>query len=153
MVLSSSQSESAFKSSLTWVLLVVIIVLVAGSGWYMAYRNQNLVVGGTNLSPYSAVALTSNELFFGKITSQNNDQLVLENVYFFTYIPATGTAATTSSSTQNLKPTLIDTSAADALAPTNVYVINKSMIKYSYPLTNDSQVVKTIDAYKKANNK
>ena len=129
------------------IVFLLVVILVATGSYYFYFRGRDLTTGQTNISPYSAVALTSNELFFGHIKSENSYQLVLEDVYFFTYVPdpkATPAAGTNVAQV----PTLIDTAAKDSLAPTSTYIINKAMIKYTYPLKNDSQVVKTIDNYK-----
>jgi hypothetical protein len=131
------------------LIAVVVVVVVAFFGYFFWNNNRSLKTSTEGMSEYSAVALTSNELFFGKISSENDKQIVLDSVYFFTFVSDNGTAATGSGqNNQNLKPTLIDTAAKDSIAPTNTYVINKAMVKYTYPLKNDSQVVKTIADYK-----
>lgn len=140
--------------------LIIVLVIVGAAVWFFFFRSRALTPTDTaGNSEYSAVALNSNELFFGKITKQDATQLVLEDVYFFTFVPdgANGatngstatTTTTTNGSNQNLRPTLIDTSAKDSIAPTRVYVFNRDQIKYTYPLKSDASVIKTIDEYKK----
>lgn len=137
------------KRSLSILITVAVVVVLVGAGYFFWNNNRTLKTSTENMSEYSAVALTSNELFFGKISLENDKQIVLDSVYFFTFVSDNSAASTgTGQTNQNLKPTLIDTAAKDSIAPTNTYVINKDMVKYTYPLKNDSQVVKTINDYK-----
>ncbi len=144
---------------LTSLLSLIVVIGIAAVGGYFYTQQRSAgsssLVGGGDFSKYSAVALTSNELFFGRIKSEDASHLVLEDVYFFTYVPDAAASPAPASNNnsqsggdQNLRPTLIDTAAKDSLAPTNTYVINREHVKYRYPLKEDSQVVKTIDEYK-----
>jgi len=138
--------------------LIIVLVIVGAAVWFFFFRTKTLTpTDTTGTSEYSAVALNSNELFFGRITKQDATQLVLEDVYFFTFVPdaaatsgsTTATTTQANGSNQNLRPTLIDTSAKDSIAPTRVYVFNRDQIKYTYPLKSDASVITTINDYKK----
>jgi hypothetical protein len=140
------------KRTLRLATTIVIVLVVAFLAYWFGFRSDSPLRKTADASDYSAVALMSNELFFGRITQETATQLVLDDVYFFTFVPdgtaSPSPASNSNSSDQKLKPTLIDTNAKDSLAPTSTYVINKDQVKYSYPLKKDSQVVKTIDEYK-----
>jgi hypothetical protein len=148
------------KRVITLVSSLVIAALVIGAAaWFFYFRPGASLKPAGDFSEYSAVALTSNELFFGRITKQNETEIVLEDVYFFTFVQDGQNGQSTSTTTpannsqngqnnQNLRPTLIDTAANDSIAPTRVYVLNRDQVKYTYPLKSDSTVVKTIDEYK-----
>lgn len=136
----------------TNLLIGVVALIVVLAVYWLFIRTDSPLKKSADMSEYSAVALNSNELFFGRISSQSATQLVLDDVYFFTFVDDPSASPVASPSSQdNLKPTLIDTNAANSLAPTSTYVISKDQIKYTYPLKKDSQVVKTIEDYKSGN--
>jgi hypothetical protein len=131
---------------------IAALLVIAGTASYFLYFREGAVLKPSgDYSEYSAVALTSNELFFGRITKQNDQEIVLEDVYFFTFVSENGQTSTGSNAAnanENLRPTLIDTAASDSIAPTTTYVLNRDQVKYTYPLKGDSTVVKTVNEYK-----
>lgn len=139
---------------LTSILVAIVVIAILAVGAVVVLKKTDLFKNSesSDYSKYYAVALTTNEVFFGKLTKETADKVVLEDVYFFTYVPDSTqeTEKTTSPTpTPSMRPTLIDTSAKDAIAPTNTYEIYRQQIKYMYPLKYGSQVINTIDEYKK----
>lgn len=140
------------------ILSIVVVAVVALASYMILVRNGNnpLTSGlvkdsGENLSDFSAVFVNGGGIYFGKITKMNADVVVLEEVYNYGVVPTnseTGTASTSTS--QETRPTLFDASKV-GIAPAKMYNISRDAVILWYSLSNDSDVVKTINEYKKSN--
>lgn len=148
------------KRSSTVILSIVVVAIVAVASYFVLARNGNVSLtggvvkdSGDNLSDYSAVFVNGGGIYFGKITKMNDDVVVLEEVYNYGVVPATDGKTTTtnsSSTTQETRPTLFDASKV-GIAPAKMYNISRDAVILWYSLRTDSDVVKTIDEYKKSN--
>ena len=130
--------------------VVLALIFVVG-GYALATYNKSTVIkdSGSNLSDISAVFVNGGGIYFGKITQLTPDVLALDQVYTYGVVP-TDSSTTSTSTSQPTKPTLFDASKV-GIAPASHYNINRSQVILWYSLTNDSDVVKTIQKYQSSN--
>ena len=129
---------------------MLALICVLGGYAVAKYKASGIIKdSGSNLSDISAVFVNGGGIYFGKITQLTPDVLALDQVYTYGVVP-TDTTSTSTSTTQPTKPTLFDASKV-GIAPASHYNINKSQVILWYSLTNDSDVVKTIQKYQSSN--
>jgi hypothetical protein len=74
------------SSKLPWIIaiVVVLIAVLAGAYFMLGSNGAGAAMGGgkytINKDKFQAVFLSNNQVYFGKITSVNNDEIVLENI-------------------------------------------------------------------------
>lgn len=140
-------------SLLTGILVVVVLL---GAGFFI-YKNMGggavIKDSGDGLSDYSAVFVNGGGIYFGKITKMDGREIILEEVYNYGIVPAEdeegNTSANNANGEQATRPTLFDASKV-GIAPASRYRINRDQVILWYSLKSDSDVVKTIDEYKRS---
>lgn len=126
-------------SGLSILLGILLGGLFGGLVWY-TYRSTldtDAALLGSNT--YVAAFLTTNQVFFGKISSLGYDYVVLKNVY---YLQQTDTAGE--------QGFVLQKSGSELHGPRDEMHINRDHILLIQPLRTDSQVIATIKQYEEA---
>ncbi len=137
------------KRSPNAVIIFIVLVVAIAIGLYLSMGSGSTGVikdKGDNMSDVSAVFVNGGGIYFGKITSMNDEKMVIEEVYNYGVVPSEGTAQAENSET---KPTLFDASKV-GIAPSSQYNLNMDQVILWYSLKTDSDVVKTIEQYKQS---
>ena len=137
--------ENANKSPLglkwLWIAAALIVILVVALWW-----TGNLALGA---SKYQAVFLTNNQVYFGKLSKPNSSYPILREIFYL-------------QATQALQPRDVNAPLPaggqvqlvklgnELHGPVDEMKINKDQILFIEDLKPDSQVVKAIEAFKKA---
>lgn len=130
---------------MTRLLLLVIVVVVVVGGYFLMKRSQR---AGNGLLPpaddtaakgYTAVFLNNDQVYFGKL-SQDNEALVLKDVY---YIRLNNQAADATKTTDQPQLTLVK--LGDQIhGPTDEMRINPDQVLFTERIKDESTVVKAI---------
>lgn len=131
---------------------VVVVALVIYQLFLQSFLGlgSNLIVkdGGDNVSEFSAVFLTNNQIYFGKIHHGNSSApLDLREVYYLQVNPQVQAGGPTPSTNQN--SVLLVKLGDDFLGANSEMKISRNQILFIESLKKDSQVVKAIADYKK----
>lgn len=129
------------KISLTFVyLFIVIIVCTSVFFGYKYFVNRN-----NYNNPYVAVFLSNGQVYFGKIVSNKNNEMVLNNVYYLKDVESGANQDVTQSITKQLSIIKLGT---EIHGPTDFIFINKQNILFYEELRDNSKVVETINNQK-----
>ena len=137
-------SKRPRKRMLRFILIGVIFIIVAGTLGYAA--------GGGKLWPknqpkFYAVFLTNGQVFFGTIRHEDDENLLMDNVYYLQLVnPTTGTATDTAAQ----PTTKLVKKGDEPYGPQNSIRVNRQQVSVIEELRSDSQVLQQIQAEKTA---
>lgn len=120
------------------LLVLVAISLARGTN---SNGEQKLV----DTSKYQAVFLNNGQVYFGNITTINNDYLKLNNIFYLTQSSDTTTA------NSNSNYTLVKLGCQQIHYPYDQMVINRSQVTFWENLSADGKVAQSIAQFKKQN--
>lgn len=127
-----AKSEETPRSYLIAAAVLAAVALVfAGYTWWRNYSS------GVSGSDYQAVFLTNDQVYFGKVSSQNSEQLVLTDVYYLRNNPALDEQ----SGATDISLIRID---KEIHGPTDQMKISKSQVLFTQTLADSSRVVAAI---------
>lgn len=149
----------------SWIILGLVIVIVAVSGYFvfkMMPANNSSDIGSENVpaitgaepageSDYQAIFLTTGQAYFGKVVGSMTGQYVeMEDIYYLQ------TQQPLQQSTKDKKPAdqpsvSLVKFGGELHGPTDQMWFNRDNVLVIQNLRSDSNVVKTIENYKKAN--
>ena len=139
--------------SLKVIFTIIIVVLLVGIAYTAIARRGGLSIGGVikdsgdNISDYSAVFLTNDQVYFGKVNKKNSDEVVLSDIYYLKVNQNIQSQEKTSDTTQ--QPNIVLVKLGEELhGPNDVMHINKDQLLFIESLKSDSKVVKAIDENK-----
>lgn len=142
------------RKNLTNLLVLVIIILVVGIGW-LGYKRgwygSGAVVkdSGSNVSDYSAVFLTNDQVYFGKMTKDSDQEVTLTDIYYLKVNqqiqPDTSGKATPTPSGSASPNIVLVKLGSELHGPNDVMHISKSQVLFVESMKTDSQVVKAIN--------
>ena len=134
--------NSVHQPKVIATVLVIILLLLAGSGGWLFYQ--------TKLSrlekEWQAVFLTNGQVYFGHVKKQNNNEIVVEDIYYLQVVrplqqgdsaPAEGQGELTLVKLGN-----------ELHKPTDKMYINRQHVLFMEDLKDDSNVVQAIINYK-----
>ena len=134
--------NSVHRPKVIATVLVIILLLLAGSGGWLFYQ--------TKLSrlekEWQAVFLTNGQVYFGRVKKQNNNEIVVEDIYYLQVVrplqqgdsaPAEGQGELTLVKLGN-----------ELHKPTDKMYINRQHVLFMEDLKDDSNVVQAIINYK-----
>jgi hypothetical protein len=122
--------------------IVVAVILIA----FLSRNYLGGIFGANKDESYSAVFLSNGQVYFGKITANNEREIVLSNVF---YLQINDKAAQANSA-----DTLSQTSfnliklGQELHGPTDELFVNRSQVVFYENLRADSKVVESIKNYK-----
>ena len=133
------EKKSLKKLFLLPIILILVVAIVAISGWSLL-ANKQTAVAPIDSGKYQAVFSTSGLVYFGKLESLNSDYFKLSKAYYL-QSPTTGTASTTDEESNDQK--LIKLS--DAIhGPEDEMIIPKAQVLFYENLKTDSKVAQAI---------
>jgi len=148
----------AIKKESNKILIVIIIaisVLLIGSiaTGFVLLKNKN--VKNNNITKtesikkddvYKAVFLLNNQVYFGKIESETNNKLTLNNVY---YLQVNQQTETTKGKTESQPQTSLVKLGEEMHGPENRLEIMNQNILFIETLRKDSKILEAIGNYEK----
>lgn len=132
-------------------LIIIIIIAVLLSYWIRQGLEKGIILHKPQ-SEYQAVFLSNNQVYFGKITNQNQAEVILSDIYYFTTLRSLqyGEDKNQLPDTPQMSP---DTFSLVKLGqelhgPKDEMRINRNHILFIEDLKEDSKVLKAIKDYK-----
>ena len=130
------------RSPFLWVVIIILTLALAGAvAWF--FLNNKDTETGINTSKYQAVFLSNGQHYFGKLERMNEDYFKLSDVYYLEQKDPTDTTASSKTPVELRK--LGD---KEIHGPEDTMIISKQQVLLYENLTDNSQVVKSIDQYK-----
>jgi len=137
------------------ILLIVLIVAILAVGLFLVskYTTWNILKvnktsQGSLASGWQAVFLTNGQVYFGQVTKNNENTVILKNVY---YLQVQQQGQLTQDQTQaaaQQQPNLSLVKLGNELhGPTDKMLINKTQVLFIEDLKNESKVVEAIKNY------
>ncbi len=118
-----------------YLLLVCVLVLISFFGYRYFMSQKNLS------KPYVAVFLTNGQVYFGKTLKNNENEMVLKNVYYLRDVASERVGESAEAITKQLSIIKLGT---EVHGPTDMIFINKSSVLFFEELRDNSKVVETI---------
>ncbi len=141
-VLTPSRPNGAGRRGL--IMLVVGIIILIAVVTFLVYMIFSFPSNG---SAWQAVFLTNGRTYFGQLVKQNSDIVVLQNVYYI----QVQQPAPVEEGAQPQQPQLTLVNITEELhAPENEMKINWSHVLFMQKLSQDSQVVASIEELQQA---
>ena len=140
-----SPDQTSMKSGSSGKMLkIILVVAIIGALIYLVKYTgvvSSLMSQTVNKDAYSAVFLQNGQVYFGKITKNTKDEMILKNVY---YLQVDGSGADAAAAAQ-ARFNLVQL-GNELHGPTDELFINKSQITFFEYLRPDSKVVETINS-------
>lgn len=139
-----SGGKRGLGSKKTIITALVALLVVAGLlAAFMAWQSG---LGAIKRDRYQAVFLTNGQVYFGKINSMTGDTVVLKDIYYLQQAADVQKQENEEDQAQN-QLTLAKL-GKELHGPEDVMYLERSQMLFWENLTNDSQVVKTIQQEK-----
>ncbi len=139
-----SGGKRGFGSKKTIITALVALLVVAGL--IAAFMMWQTGIGAIKKDRYQAVFLTNGQVYFGKINSMTGDTVVLKDIYYLQQAADVQKQENEEDQAQN-QLTLAKL-GKELHGPEDVMYVERSQMLFWENLTNDSQVVKTIQQEK-----
>lgn len=136
-----------FKS----IVITVLIVVCVAAGFYFlkggALWREN--------SPWYAVHLNNNQVYFGHMSSRNDDTIILSDTYYLQVYGQDGNTSASSNFSVSQSPTYGLTRRGDdtTLSSDHKIFINRAAVLFWEKLSDDSEIVKLTKEYHEKRNK
>ena len=138
-----ARSRSMMRGALGRIITGIVILVIIFFLWrYLGSSSW----GSSSIDPnsYYAVFLTNNQVYFGKITKNNSDEMDMSQVY---YLQSSDNTSDISIDNNQTHFNLIKL-GAEIHGPTNELFINKSQVLFYEKLRPDSNIVQSINNQK-----
>ncbi len=128
------------------ILIIALIFLISGLGRLTKFINNYYFSKQISVRPdaYQAVFLNNDQTYFGRMRPLNSEFMILDDVYYVRL----SAANPDDPDEQVRKGTLVPLGQTEPHGPVNQMIINNDHILFWEDLKPDSQVMKTINAYK-----
>jgi hypothetical protein len=126
------------------ILFVALIVLIAANNSNSGDKSESSYIKTSKLQ---AVFLNTGQVYFGNITTLNDNYLVLTNIF---YLQTASSGSSTSSTSSNSNVTLVKL-GCELHRPYDQMVINRSQVTFWENLQSDGQVATAVATYQKDN--
>lgn len=130
------------KKVLKVILLIIALCIVGASIFMMKDKIVSLFV---KEKPYGAVFLTNGQVYFGKVTKNNDKEIVLNDVYYLQV--GAGAQAEAVNALSQTKFNLVKL-GNELHGPTDELFINREQVIFYEYLREDSKVVSSIKSQK-----
>ena len=129
-----------------WLVIGLIVILVFISGYFLVNYSREQSGGlAETKSEWQAIFLSSGETFFGRVKSENNDSVILQDIYYLQDIQSLHQG-----SDGTVKDFSLVKLGNEIHGPFDEMRINRSHILYVEDLKKDSKVVQAIERYKES---
>jgi len=141
------------------IILVILILAVLAVGLFLVskYTNWNILkvsktTAGAQKSGWQAVFLTNGQVYFGQIKKNNDDGVLLKNIYYLQMVQGDQAqlAQTQGQTTPQQNLSLVKL-GNELHGPTDEMLINKTQVLFIEEMKQDSNVVKAINDYLNTN--
>lgn len=123
-----------------WAVIFILVIGFVGTGLLYGYERwvgpESHLLGGE----YVAAFLSTNEVYFGKISSISDEYVIMRDVYY----PRANDAANTDINQPNI---LLVKTGNELHGPQDEMFLSRNHVVLLQPLRSDSQVVQTIASY------
>lgn len=126
------------------ILFVALIVLIASANNNSGDVSESSYIKHNKLQ---AVFLNTGQVYFGNITTLNDNYLVLTNIF---YLQTSSNSSSSSSSSSNNNVTLVKL-GCELHRPYDQMVINRSQVTFWENLQSDGQVATAVATYEREN--
>lgn len=126
--------------------VAVLIVLLAFSFARSDSKSESSLV---DRSQYQAVFLNNGQVYFGNVTSIDNNYVRLVNIFYLTQTSSTGTDATKASTSSDYS--LVKLGCQQIHYPYDQMIINRTQVTFWENLNKDGKVVQSIKTFQKQN--
>lgn len=137
-----------------FVGIAAVLIVVLGAAFFFFSRSGNLPGGvikdsGDNISDYSAVFLTNGQVYFGKLTELNSDEVVIVDIFYLQVNQQEGLQPSNASTNNAASPEISLVKLGNELhGPNDRMRINRSQVLFTESLKDDSKVVKAVEDFK-----
>lgn len=133
------------------ILIVVILIILAGLFVISKVTKWNILgLGQTGSGNWQAVFLSNGQVYFGNLSNENSDTVVLKNIYYLQVTkklqPADTTADTTATTGAQDELSLVKL-GNELHGPEDEMKINRAHILFTEDLKPDGKVAKAIQSY------
>jgi hypothetical protein len=133
------------------VLIVAAIVLIANNNTLLSANNNNTndksEVSFVKSDKLQAVFLNTGQVYFGNISSLNNNYLILNNIF---YLQTSSSSSSTSTASTGSNVTLVKL-GCELHKPYDQMVINRAQVTFWENLQSSGQVATAVATYEKDN--
>lgn len=143
--------EEKSKKRFVLPILIAIVVVILGISGFIALTNKSGGAAGIDSSKYQAVFFTNGQVYFGKLTSLNDNYMKMTDIF---YLQTQDTQTDTdkknpqeTSTDQNSNVQLIKL-GNEVHGPEDAMVISRDQVLFYENLKNDGKVATTIKQYK-----
>lgn len=146
-----SKKDKQSRGVLVKVLIaVVVLVIIAAAAWFGWTKMQGGATG-IDSSKYQAVFFTNGQVYFGKLTSANDDYLKLTDVFYL----QTQNSDSDAKDSKNPQESSTDQSEVQLIklgnevhGPEDAMMITRDQVLFYENLKSDGKVAQTIAQYK-----
>lgn len=149
---SSRRASKGSKPSnrLKWPVIIVVVLVLLIGGWFvwsaMHTKNNETAI---DTSKYQAVFFTNGQVYFGKLSPLNDENMKLTDIYYLQTQSNSDSSNPQKTSTDQNNVQLIKL-GEEIHGPEDEMVLSKNQVLFYENLKSDSKVVQSIDSYKKS---
>jgi len=150
---SSQRSTRDKKPSRRFKLpLILAIILLAAIIGGIAWANSNNKNAGTAIdtSKYQAVFFTNGQVYFGKLSTLNDEYLKLTDIYYLQTQTADSAESNPQQTSNDQSDVQLIKLGEEIHGPEDEMVLSKDQLLFYENLKVDGKVAQSIEAYKKA---
>lgn len=125
-----------------WNKTIIVVVILMAIGLLIKFEIFPFSLFNKNSGEYQAVFMTNGQVYFGKLSNQNNLWLTLRDIYYLQTNPA---QSTDTSSEQTPSSINLVKLGSELHGPTNQMQINRSSIMFIEDLRSDSNIIMAIN--------
>ncbi len=138
------------------VVAVVLLVISKTTKWNVLGLSKAPVGAVAKASDWQAVFLTNGQVYFGKLKNVNSSYPLIEDIYYLQVQnvpiqpaePATGTEGGVQPAAETKQEIILVKFGTEMHRPMDKMYINKDHIMFFEDMSEESSVVKAIEAYK-----
>ena len=129
-----------------WLIILIVVIVLA-----VLWQTGKLGKGqAQDSSPYQAIFLTNNQVYFGKLSNANSQYPVLREVYYLQITQALQPKEQNAPPVTNINLVKL---GGEIHGPVDVMNLNRDQILFYEDLKDDSQVVTAIKQFKESQKK
>jgi len=132
-------------------LIIIMVIAVLLAYWIRQGLSKGIILREPQ-GEYQAVFLTNDQIYFGHIINQNQEEIILSDIYYFTTLRALQYNGESKTSTDTLNTTSDTFSllklGSELHEPKDEMRINRNHVLFIEDLKEDSKVIKAIKEYR-----
>lgn len=145
----SGHRPAGRKKLIIAALALTLLVILGLVSWYLLGRNGG-EISRVNKNEYQAVFLANDQVYFGKITSIDDNVLVITDIYYLQQQPNQPAADNKNAQAKLTQPNLsLAKRGSELQGPEDTMNINKQQVLFWENLKPDGKVTQGIKQYKK----